>query len=348
MKRLDDGLLLVDKGEGETSHGVVKKVRSVLRRGKRYKVGHAGTLDPFATGLLVILLGQGTKLSRFIMAGEKEYLATLELGIETDTLDPTGRVTAIRHVPKLSLDHIRETANRYEGRIRQTPPAYSAVKYQGSRAYALARKGVAFKLKEREVAIHSISIISVDLPDITMRIRCAAGTYIRSLAADLARDLGPGGRLKTLRRLKSGTFDVATAMSSGDILPESHARIFPEMVMPLRKVLPGMGEIELNGRLAEKVRLGYQPVWKELACIVESIHPLFENTKNATDDRRQTTEVEISKGSTQSSVLGPQSSAISDQGRFIKLISGDKIVAIARKNDGGGGHEKVKFERVFS
>ncbi len=304
MKRPDDGILLVDKEEGETSHGVVKKVRSALRQGKRYKVGHAGTLDPFATGLLVVLLGQGTKLSRFIMAGEKEYLATLELGVETDTLDPTGTVTAIRDVPELSPDHIRETARRYEGTIRQTPPAYSAVKHQGLRAYALARKGLPVNLKERTVTVHSISIVSVDLPDITMRIRCGGGTYIRSLASDLARDLGSVGRLKTLRRLKSGPFDVAGAISSGDILPEALASILEKGVL-LRNALPEMSEIEVNAMLAEKVRRGYQPGWDELA------------------------------------------QAISDQECFIKLISGDKLLAIAKKNDGEGGHGKVKFERVF-
>ncbi|MCP4575884.1 MAG: tRNA pseudouridine(55) synthase TruB [Deltaproteobacteria bacterium] len=316
MKHPDDGILLVDKAEGETSHGVVKKVRSVLRRGKRYKVGHAGTLDPFATGLLVVLLGQGTKLSRFIMAGEKEYLAGLELGVETDTLDPTGTVTAIRDVPKLSLCHIQETAKRYEGRIRQTPPAYSAVKHQGLRAYTLARKGMAVNLKERTVTVHSISIVSVDLPHITMRIRCGSGTYIRSLAADLARDLGSVGRLLTLRRLKSGTFDVKDAISSEDILPEALVSIL-EKGMPLPKALPGMGEIDINIMLAEKVRQGYQPCWNELAPIVAPGHPLIESIEN-------------------------------DQEIFIKLISGEKLLAIAKKNDGGGGHEKVKFERVFS
>jgi len=316
MKHPDDGILLVDKKEGETSHGVVKKVRSAFRRGKRYKVGHAGTLDPFATGLLVVLLGQGTKLSRFIMAGEKEYLASLELGVETDTLDPTGTVTAIRDVPKLSPHHIQETAKRYLGRIRQTPPAYSAVKHQGLRAYTLARKGIPVNLKERTVTVHSISIVSVDLPHITMRIRCGSGTYIRSLAADLARDLGSVGRLKTLRRLKSGTFDVKDAISSEDISSEALVSIL-EKGMPLRKALPGMGEIDINIMLAEKVRQGYQPCWNELAPIVAPVHPLIENIEN-------------------------------DQEIFIKLISGAKLLAIAKKNDEGGGHEKVKFERVFS
>jgi tRNA pseudouridine55 synthase len=238
------------------------------------------------------------------MAGEKEYLAMLELGVETDTLDPTGTVTAVRDVPELSLDHIRETARRYEGTIRQTPPAYSAVKHQGLRAYALARKGLPVNLKERTVTVHSISIVSVDLPYITMRIRCGGGTYIRSLAADLARDLGSVGCLKTLRRLKSGPFDVAGAISSGDILPEALGSIL-EKGVPLRNALSEMGEIEVNAMLAEKIREGYQPGWDELA------------------------------------------QAISDQERFIKLISGDKLLAIAKKNDGEGGHGKVKFERVF-
>jgi len=309
MKHPDDGILLVDKEEGETSHGVVKKVRSAFRQGKRYKVGHAGTLDPFATGLLVILLGQGTKLSRFIMAGEKEYLATLELGVETDTLDPTGTVTAIRDVPKLSFGQIQETAKRYEGRIRQTPPAYSAVKQGGLRAYALARKGLPVNLKERTVTVYSVSIVSVDLPHITMRIRCGSGTYIRSLAADLARDLGTVGRLKTLRRLKSGTFDVVDAISSEDILPEALVSIL-EKGMPLQNALPSMGEIDVDALLAEKVRQGYQPCWDELAPIVAPVQ--------------------------------------NDQEICIKLISGDKLLAIVKKDDGGGGHEKVKFERVFS
>lgn len=327
MKHPDDGILLVDKAEGETSHGVVKKVRSALHqgkryKGKRYKVGHAGTLDPFATGLLVVLLGQGTKLSKFIMAGEKEYLATLELGVETDTLDPTGTVTAIRDVPTLSLDHIQETAKQYEGRIRQTPPAYSAVKHQGLRAYTLARKGIPVNLKERTVTVHSMSIVSVDLPHITMRIRCGSGTYIRSLAADLARDLGSVGRLKTLRRLKSGTFDVADAMPSEDILHEALVSIL-EKGMPLRDALSGMDGIEVDIQLAEKVRQGYQPCWNELVPIVAPVHPLIVGVKNF-------------------------SLVQNDQESFMKLISGDKLLAIAKKNDRGGGHEKVKFERVFS
>ncbi len=312
MKPPRDGILLVDKEEGESSHGVVQKVKSALRYGRRYKVGHAGTLDPFATGLLVVLLGQGTKLSRFMMAGEKAYLATLELGIETDTLDPTGRVTAVRHVPHLSFDFIRETAKRYEGTIRQTPPAYSAVKHNGSRAYALARKGLPVKLKERTVTVYSLSVDSVDLPEI----KCGGGTYIRTLAADLARDLGPGGRLKTLRRLKSGTFDVTDAILSGEILTQAPEEIQKRNI-PLLKAVPGMGEIAVDETLAERVRLGYQPQWNELARVVDPIHSSHENTEN-------------------------------DQAGFVKLVNGDSLLAIVKRKSEEGGHDKVEFERVFS
>ncbi len=307
MKRPGDGILLVDKEAGESSHGVVRKIKSALGGGKRYRVGHAGTLDPFATGLLVILLGQGTKLSRFIMRGEKEYLATLELGVETDTLDPTGTVTAVREVPDLSLAHIRKTAKRYEGAIRQTPPAFSAVKQQGVSAYKLARKGLPVDLKERMVTVHSLSIVSVRLPHITMRIKCAGGTYIRSLAADLGRDLGPGGRLKTLKRVKSGAFHVKDAVCSGDILS---AASFQERVIPLLKALPEMDEVVVGEMLADRVRQGYQPRWNEL-------------------------------------VDAPGPGGLLHQSH-IKLVSGGKLLAITQKSDGGHGHEKVKFERVFS
>ena len=152
-----EGLLVVNRPNGITSHDVVDRVR---RRFKIRRVGHAGTLDPFATGLLIILLGQGTKLSRFIMSGEKVYLATLELGIETDTLDPTGKVIEIRDLPGLSQEYVREKADQFVGKIHQVPPAYSAVKYGGRRAYQLARKGRNVDLKKREIIIYSLDILS--------------------------------------------------------------------------------------------------------------------------------------------------------------------------------------------
>ncbi|MBU0733067.1 MAG: tRNA pseudouridine(55) synthase TruB [Proteobacteria bacterium] len=279
MEHAADGILLVDKGSGETSHGVVKKVRSVFRRGKSVKVGHAGTLDPFATGLLIILLGQGTKLSRFIMSGEKVYLATVELGVETDTFDPTGKVVRSSDVPDLSTEYIREKANRFVGKIHQVPPIYSAVRYKGERAYKLARRGQRVDLKTREVTVYALRILTVDLPLITMRVRCSSGTYIRSLAADLGRDLGPGGHLRSLRRLKSGPFEVEDALPSAEIAREAREQSLSRRVIPIREAIPDIGEIVVQADLAEKVRNGYQPTWEDLIsgserkiCINEDFH----------------------------------------------------------------------------
>ena len=318
MQAPEDGILLVDKQEGETSHAVVQKIRKVMNLGKRYKVGHAGTLDPFATGLLVILLGQGAKLSRYIMEGEKEYLATLELGIETDTLDPTGKVLATRNVPDLCIDFIRERAERFEGQIRQKVPVYSAVKYQGRRSYQLARQGLPITPKERKVTVHSVSILSVDLPFIEMRIRCGSGTYIRSLAADLAKDLGTVGRLGALRRLRSGGFDVKMAVSSNrvDTGLESCREMILRRRVPLKDALPQMKEIELDDILAEKVQQGYQPFKDELPS-------------------------DLADGATFGQIRHSEA--------FIKMVRHDKLLAIAKYNDGeGDGYEKVKLVRVFS
>jgi tRNA pseudouridine(55) synthase len=201
------------------------------------KVGHAGTLDPFATGLLIILLGQGTKLSHFLMAGKKKYLATMRLGVETDTLDPTGRVVRTSVVPQLTPAEIRGKAKDFVGNIEQTPPRFSAVKYKGTRAYKLARKGLDVDLKKRIVSVYSLQILSVRLPDVTMKVTCSSGTYIRSLA---------------------------NALSSSVLLQTGARSLLRDKIIPLRAALPGMYEIQVGEPLAKKVRNGYQPSLKEL------------------------------------------------------------------------------------
>jgi len=315
MEHAADGILLTDKGHGETSHGVVKRVKTLFRGGNLVKVGHAGTLDPFATGLLIILLGQGTKLSQFIMSAEKVYLATVELGVETDTLDPTGKVLRNSHVPDLRPEFIQERVEKFVGKIRQIPPAYSAIRYKGTRAYKLARSGQRVDLKAREVTVYSLHILAVDLPQITMRIRCSSGTYIRSLAADFGRDLGPGGHLRSLRRLKSGPFHVEDALPSSKITDKAREGFLSKRVLTIRDALPDMGEIVINTALAEKVRHGYQPVWKELTVNPKrktGIHPgLHEG--------------------------------------WIKLVSNSNLVAIMKVNlEDEVSHVKAKIERVFS
>ncbi len=315
MGHAADGILLTDKGPGETSYGVVKKVKTLFRGSDPVKVGHAGTLDPFATGLLIILLGQGTKLSQFIMSAEKVYLATVELGVETDTLDPTGKVLRTSHVPDLRPEYIRESVDRFVGKIRQVPPAYSAIRHKGTRAYKLARSGQGVDLKAREVTIYSLNILSVNLPQITMRIRCSSGTYIRSLAVDFGRDLGPGGHLQSLRRLKSGPFDVEDALPSSEITDKAREGLLSKKVLTIRDALLDMGEVVINATLAEKVRHGYQPVWEEL-------------------------------------IVGPKRqtgihSGLNDG--WIKLVSNSKLVAIMKVNlEDEVSRVKTKIERVFS
>jgi len=256
---LSDGVLVVDKEEGETSFSVVRKVRKLL---KVSKVGHAGTLDPFATGLLLVLVGQGTKLSPYLMAGDKTYLGTLTLGTETDTLDRTGRVTAVKPVPKLDPELIRERARAFVGETEQTPPAFSALKVQGKRAYSLARKGLPVSLEKRRVRIMELAVLSLDLPDVTFRVVCSSGTYVRTLAADLGMELGVGAHLKALRRTAIGPYGVEDALRSGDM--GASAEAVKKRIIPLRYALPHFTEVEVDERTAFQVRKGYQPGWEEL------------------------------------------------------------------------------------
>ncbi len=261
MVRICDGVLIVDKEEGEVSFSVVRKVKKVLEVGK---VGHAGTLDPFATGLLLVLVGQGTKLSPYLMAEDKTYLGTLTLGIETDTLDRTGRITNVRPVPNLDPDLVRERAKAFVGETEQTPPSFSALKVQGKRAYSLARKGVPVTLEKRRVRIKEWTVLSVALPDVTFRVVCSSGTYVRSLAADLGKDLGVGAHLKTLRRTASGPYGVEGALRSGDMGTGLSVEKVRAKIIPLRDALPHIPEVEVDERTAYRVRRGYQPAWEEL------------------------------------------------------------------------------------
>jgi tRNA pseudouridine55 synthase len=261
MGKPHDGLILIDKEEGRTSYDVVRQVRRIS--GMK-KVGHAGTLDPFATGLLIVMLGEGTKLSSYLMAGEKTYQATMRLGVETDTLDLTGEIVKRSDVPEFGLKLLRQTALEFVGEIEQVPPQFSAVNYNGRRAYAFAREGIRIDLQERKVRIHSFEITSLNLPDVAISVTCSSGTYIRSLAADLGRRLGPGAHLTSLRRLKSGTFNVRDALGMEKLESLSSDSVFQGKVIPLYEALPDMLEIPVDGLMTRKIRNGYQPLWKEV------------------------------------------------------------------------------------
>jgi len=261
MSNSDDGIILIDKNEGETSFDIVRKVKRAL---KRKKVGHAGTLDPFATGLLIILLGQGTKLSSYLMSGKKEYLATMTLGVETDTLDKTGRILRTMAVPDIRQEEIRDVVHGFVGDIEQRPPAYSAINYKGRRAYELARQGITVDLGKRMVTIHSIEIISVNLPDITFEVTCSSGTYIRALAADIGSRLGSTAHLNSLRRLSSGDFRVCDALDSKMIGAGVEGGEMTGRVISLKDALPAMTECSIDSETAKKITNGIRPGWDEL------------------------------------------------------------------------------------
>jgi len=252
---------LIDKNEGETSFDVVKRLRKAL--GLK-KVGHAGTLDPFATGLLIALLGQGTKLSSHLMAGDKRYLASIRLGTETDTLDPTGHVVRTKPVPNLKPEDIEKKMLTFVGEIQQTVPAFSAVNIKGKRAYRWAREGIKLDLPKKAVMIRSVETISIEMPVVTIEVVCSGGTYIRSLAADIGNQLGTVAHLSSLRRLSSGPFHVNDSINSKEISIVGSANIIKDNLISLKDSLPDMKESHVDIKTAEKIRNGCRPRWNEV------------------------------------------------------------------------------------
>ncbi len=219
-------IYLIDKPDGMTSFDVVQKVRKSI--GIR-RVGHAGTLDPFATGLLIVATGSYTRLADYFHRYSKTYLATFQLGVTTDTDDMTGTV-----LKEIAVDDIRETdiltgLERFKGTIMQKPPAISAKQVNGKRLYKMNRKGVKLEAKPVEVVIHDIRNVIVDVPFVTLEIKCGTGTYIRSIARDLGEFLGVGAAVKTLCRTGIGPYRLAEACPIDQLSPIPHRLILPEI-----------------------------------------------------------------------------------------------------------------------
>jgi tRNA pseudouridine55 synthase len=227
-----DGALLVDKPSGPTSHDVVDAVRRTFRI---KKVGHCGTLDPNATGLLIIVLGRGTKLSERLMSDDKVYEGTVKLGETTDSYDSDGELTASLPVPPLSLQQLNESAREFVGDRMQIPPMVSAIKKNGVPLYKLARKGVEVKREPRLIHIYSFRFSHYEGPLGQFKVACTKGTYVRSLVHDLGQQLECGAHLTTLRRTVSGKFDVSDAMTLNAILSLSETQL-KERVIPFLKL----------------------------------------------------------------------------------------------------------------
>ncbi|HEY1848955.1 MAG TPA: tRNA pseudouridine(55) synthase TruB [Opitutaceae bacterium] len=223
-----DGVLLVDKPGEHTSHDVIARLRGKLRM---RKIGHAGTLDPMATGLLVILVGRATRVSQFIMSLDKEYEGTIEFGKVTDSQDADGEVMETRPVPAFTEAQVREAMQGFLGDQYQTPPMFSAVKIGGVPLYKRARKGEEVEREPRFIRVMSWDLLRLDLPRADFRMRCTKGTYVRTLAHDLGAKLGCGAHLCALRRTATDRFNVSQALTMEQIealsIPEIEKRLIP-------------------------------------------------------------------------------------------------------------------------
>lgn len=208
-------VLLIDKPPDWTSFDVIRKIRNTIRI---KKVGHAGTLDPLATGLLIVCTGKFTKKINEYMAQEKEYTGSITLGAVTPTYDLESEPENIKPATEITEELIKETTKQFTGEILQTPPIHSAIKQKGKPVYLLARKGIDVVLEPRKITIHEFEITSIEMPVVSFKVVCTTGTYIRSLANDFGAALGCGGYLSKLRRTRIGNFKVAGAMSIEDFV----------------------------------------------------------------------------------------------------------------------------------
>jgi len=228
-----DGLLLVDKPSGPTSHDIVDRIR---RHFRIRKVGHGGTLDPMATGLLVILVGRGTKLSNLIMGSDKTYEGTMRLGAKTNTDDADGEVLEEGDVTGITADQVAQEMKKRVGDQMQTPPMVSAVKVKGVPLYKLARKGQTVEREPRFIHVYEFSLTDFDPPDARFVLRCTKGTYVRTLCADIGEALGCGAHLKQLRRTQSGSLTVDDALTL-ERIEQLSIEDLAEVVIPIHQVL---------------------------------------------------------------------------------------------------------------
>lgn len=222
-----DGVLLVDKATGMTSHDVVAITRRKLNT---KKVGHCGTLDPLATGLLILTLGRGTKIQDLLMAEDKEYVGTMKLGEITDSQDADGEVIETREVPTFTREQLAAAFAKFQGDFYQTPPMVSAIKKEGVPLYKLARQGKTVEREPRFVHVFGHEILAVRLPEIDFRVTCSKGFYVRTYAHDIGLDLGCGAHLRGLRRTKSGRFTLEHAVTVAELKDGDPAAIAAKII----------------------------------------------------------------------------------------------------------------------
>lgn len=248
------GILIVDKPAGMSSHSVVHTIRKMSGIAR---IGHSGTLDPMATGVMLVCVGQAVRVSEYLIDHAKKYRARVTLGIATDTYDATGRIVAEHDATHLTREQIENTLASFVGKLTQMPPAYSAIKKDGVPLYKLARRGVEVETPARAVEIYSIELREVNLPAIELDVHCSKGTYIRSLAHDLGEKLGCGGHLSALRRTAVGKFSIADAVTL-DQLREAFANgAIERHLIPLDEALLEFEAIVVDPPTAKNIQQGH-------------------------------------------------------------------------------------------
>lgn len=255
IKNVVSGVLVVDKPIGLTSHDVVQ----IIRRGTGIRrAGHTGTLDPRASGVLVVLIGPAVRLSEYVSASDKRYQATIHLGSATDTYDAEGTITRSASVDDISEDKFMEILETFVGEIEQVPPPYSAVKVKGRKAYEMARQGEEVELEPRTIQVYSLDVLEWAPPEVVIDVYCSSGTYVRSLAHDLGKSLGTGAHLIGLRRTKSGRFTLRDAVPMRRLKESFDAGDWYRYLIPAADALGDWPMVELDGDQVELIRHGHR------------------------------------------------------------------------------------------
>ena len=255
MKNVVSGVLVVDKPIGLTSHDVVQ----IIRRGTGIRrAGHTGTLDPRASGVLVVLIGPAVRLSEYVSASDKRYQATVRLGSSTDTYDSEGAVTGSYSVDGITEERFDEVLQNFVGEIEQVPPPYSAVKVHGKKAYDFAREGEEVDLQPRKINVYSLDVLEWAPPEAVVDVYCSSGTYVRSLANDLGNQLGCGAHLIGLRRTKSGKFTLRDAVPLRRLQEAFVAGTWYKNLIPAAEALADWPMVELDGDQVELIRHGHR------------------------------------------------------------------------------------------
>lgn len=247
-----NGVLLVDKPQDWTSNDVVSKLRGILHE---RRIGHSGTLDPLATGLLVVFVGRATRAVEFAEADRKEYIAGLRLGVKTDTQDITGNVLTECEC-SVSEAELLSALDSFKGDIEQIPPMYSAIKIGGKKLYELARKGEEVERKARKINISKLQVIGMENGDYILDVACSKGTYIRTLCNDIGETLGCGGCMSSLRRVKAGVFEVKDAHSLADVQAVADNGTVSELIIPVDTLFDDYPEISVSASKEKKLRCG--------------------------------------------------------------------------------------------